>query len=347
MSILPQLIGVAYPDQSFSIGVVPRKKIRVKDEQYERAMTDYKIGKHGALNSCYEDTIEDLEDNNLSSSTSLLDNSAKSSRAQRGSYGKHGITRFGKKFLRNSCILLQERYGRSRLGLVTATIPAVDPETCRAVIRNWSDITRRFYQKLRRICQERGARFIYAGCTEIQEQRFEDTGLAVPHLHAVYVSKRARSDDYLFSTRDAYEAWNDSVNEVLLLRGYRAIMGVGTHKGSVKLEAIYDTAAHYIGKYMSKGAKVCQAMKDKGYEDFPKQWWTACMHTKKLFKSALVRLSDQECKQLFYGWVSLLEQDVLTYVYPIYLDIEGRQINVGLYGVMNPEFYNVIKNKPR
>jgi hypothetical protein len=134
----------------------------------------------------------------------LLVKSPKSSQEKRGRYGKHGITGFGKRFVKNACILLQQRYGKRRLGFATATLPDMGVSSLKVIISNLSDVVRRFYQKLRRICEKRGCQFIYVGVVEIQEKRFQTSGLPVPHLHFVYVSKASSSSGYTFTTKDAY-----------------------------------------------------------------------------------------------------------------------------------------------
>lgn len=272
----------------------------------------------------------------------LLVKSLKSSQKKRNPYGKHGITNFGRRVCKNACILLEREYGLDRLGFGTCTIPSIDEEVCKAIIGNWSDISRRFYQKIRRICEKRKTAFIYVGCTEIQEKRFSHTGLPVPHLHFVYVSKASARSGYSFSTVEAYSAWNDAVNEVLVLRGGKPIMGTGGHKGSVKLEPIHTSASAYIGKYISKGATVVDAMQEKGYSEFPKQWWTACKRCKKMFKESVVRMDANTCTWLFYDYEFLYYGGYLDYIRPVYIEYGGASYRCGLTGTLSKEFYNLI-----
>lgn len=386
MSSITLLSGSLYPDKSFSIGLVPRKKKRAEDSVYDRlwfnqegvnyaALADWLEGKTNVLGkyvslsenparrievlkhdvgtegviaileavercsgrdfSRFYDCTEDME-------RPLLVKSPKSSQKKRGSYGKHGITRFGRKVCKNACILLQQRYGIKRLGFGTCTLPKMDKSVCETIIANWGDISRRFYQRLRRICKGRGFEFIYVGCTEIQEKRFKNSGVPVPHLHFVYVSKISASSGYLVSTQEAYSAWNDSVNEVLVLRGKEPIMGTGDHIGSVKLEFIRKSAAAYLGKYISKGVKVVEEMKERGYEEFPKQWWSASQITKDMFKASVVRLPQDMCSEFFYNFDAWMQTELVSWGQRIYISIDGHEYCVGVVGTLSDEIYKQI-----
>lgn len=285
--------------------------------------------------SKFYDCTEDME-------SPLLVKSVKSSRKSRGSYGKHGITKFGKRVCKNVCILLQQRYGLRRLGFGTCTIPAIDREICQTIIAHWGDIVRRFYQKLRRLCHKRNTAFIYVGCTEIQEKRFDNTGLPVPHLHFVYVSKVHSSGGYTFSTKEAYNSWNDAVNEVLVLWKRKPIMGTGNHRGSVKLEPIHTSTSAYLGKYISKGVSVVKKMQEEGYDKFPKQWWTASQTCKEMFQKSLVVLTQQQCANFFYNFDAWMQTELVSWGSRVYVNLADREYCVGVVCQITQELYDLI-----
>lgn len=275
----------------------------------------------------------------------LLVKSLKSSRKPRGTYGSHGITKFGRRVCENACILLQQKWGKNRLGFLTATIPAVGRGVCEQLIAHWGDISRRFYQKIKRIHEKKHSTFVYVGCTEIQEKRFRDTSLAVPHLHAVYVSRKHPCSRYTVSTEQFYKAWNDAVNEVLVLRGHSPIMGTGGHRGSVKVEPIRKSASAYIGKYISKGCGVAEAMKAAGYTKFPRQWWTASMQCKKMFKEALIRLPQGIASQLFYDSEQLVDNESIAWMQRVFIDVGGYEYCVGITGKLSLDAYKFLKEE--
>lgn len=331
--------GKIYPDRSFSIGFCPRIKKKLADKKYDRDYIKQEEPNYGNL-ADWLTGINTIEGKFQSISESpLLVKSPKSSRKKRGVYGRHGITNFGRRFCKNACILLEQRYGIRRLGFATATLPAMDKDTCRFINGHISDITRRFYQKIRRIFEKRGQRFIYVGCVEIQEERFKNSSLPVPHIHFVYLAKRSSRSGYTVNVKECYQAWNASVNEVLKLFGRDEIMGHGGHKGSVKLEPISSSAAAYLGKYISKGSKVVEAMKEKGFEEFPKQWWTACMHCKEMFKTYTISMDANFALSLFYQLEHYLHEETVEWARFVDICIGGEYRTMGLVGTLSKDAY--------
>lgn len=384
---IPSFSGKCYPDKSFTLGAVPKKKIRREDSEYERLyrqqepvnwsnITDWLIGSlniggkfcslsEGKKDLGYEivdlpersraieiaHALDGVKDGDYSSYYDELEDMAKplfivspkSSRKPRGAYGKNGITNFGRRFLKNACICLEDRYGKKRLGFGTATLPAMDRDTCDAINGSISDITRRFYQKIRRIYKKRGQQFIYVGCVEIQEERFRSSGIAAAHLHFVYVAKSHLHTRYTCNTKEFYTAWNQSVNEVLRKLGRKPIMGVGGHKGSVKLESIRTSAAAYIGKYVSKGVKSVEAMQKAGYAHMPKQWWTACMQCKRMYANAVIHLSHDACDLIWNNTKELVESELVENIHYVYVDIGGYECCMGLSGTVSDIMYSKLK----
>lgn len=332
--------GTVYPDKTFTVGRIPAPKKRVDDKRYDRAYSQQtEWDANSKIDWLTGATNVGGKFCSLSESP-LLVKCPKSSQSKRGKYGKHGITNAGKRFLKNACILLQQRYGKERLGFATCTLPNMDRNYCEAINGHIGEITRRFYQKLGRICKKRNCEFIYVGCIEIQEKRFKNHNIPAPHLHFVYVARNSVRSRYFFTTKDAYTAWNESVNQVLCKLGMSPIMGYNGHTGSTKLELIRSSAAAYIGKYISKGAKVVESMKEKGFEEFPKQWWTACMYAKKLFKSSIVALDTHTCSAIFYGLEHFLHTGDVIWGRFVEVEYGSELHKVGCHGTFSDWCYN-------
>ena len=335
--------GKVYPDRNFSIGLVPQRKKSSTESRYEHDLRQQGDVDAFALADWLTGATSIGGPTCGVGDSPLLVKSPKSSQKKSVVYGSHGITRFGRRVVKNTCILLQEKFGKSRLGFATATLPDMDYETLRIINGNISDITRRFYQKLKRHCQAIGEEFLYVGCIEIQEKRFAKTSMPVPHLHFVYKSKTSVKSPYLFSTRVAYTHWNNAVNEVLALHGCNPIMGTNGHIGSVKLEPIRKSASAYIGKYLSKGCTVVKAMQDAGFKEFPKQWWTASMQCKKMFKASVIRMDARTCSSLFYDLETWLHEGYIAWCKYVEILIDGRYVTIGLVGRFTKEAYEFFK----
>lgn len=334
--------GKLYPDRSFSIGFVPKIAKKKAEKEYDRAYSlQEPTNELDVVN--WLTGVDTIEGKFQSISESpLLVKGLKSSQKKRGSYGESGITKYGRRFCKNACILLEQRYGVRRLGFATATFPRMGGDTCEFVNGNISDIIRRFYQKIKRFFEKRGREFIYVGVVEIQEKRFGTSGLPVPHIHFVYVAKTGIRGRYIIDTKECYPMWNDAVNEVFELNGREKIMGKSGHKGSVKLEPVRTSAAAYLGKYISKGCKVVEAMKEKGFNRFPKQWWTACMRCKKLFKESVVCMDANLCKSFFYGLEHYLHEGIITWARFVEVEIAGEYRTMGLVGTISQDAYSAI-----
>lgn len=340
MSITKKLLkGKIYPDYSFSLGIASKNNKKAAEKKYDREYLSQEEPNYGLVADWLtgRNTVEG-EFRSISEAP-LLVRGSESSQKKRGVYGRHGITKFGRRFVKNACILLQRKYGRKRLGFATATLPSMDRDTCSRINGRISDITRRFYQKIKRKYQKRGSKFIYVGCIEVQEKRFGDTGIPALHLHFVFVAKDSLYSGYTLNTKDFYTAWNESVNQVLINSGGTPIMGYGGHKGSVKLEPIRSSAAAYLGKYLSKGCEVVKDMQERGFEEFPKQWWTACMQTKKMYKESIICMDANFASALFYHLEYFLEENQVTWAQFVDVEIAGEYRTMGLVGTFSKEAY--------
>jgi len=274
----------------------------------------------------------------------LFIESPKSSRKARKPYGENGITNYGKKVVRNSAILLEKKYGKHRLGFVTCTLPGVDEVLCKLAISKWSEICRRFYQKVKRQLEKISQPFIYTGVTEIQENRFKKYGVPAPHLHFVYVCRSSARDVYWLYICQLHRAWNEALGECLSGVGAAKPWEFGTVLGSVHAKRVQKSASAYLGKYISKGCTVVEAMKEAGYSEFPKQWWTASMQMKKMFKESIVYLSLHTCNAIFYHAAELVKAGVLLNYSYVGVDICGQTRTLGIAGIMTNDTYIACKS---
>lgn len=336
------LTAKVYPDCSLTLGIVPRKKARCQDEQYERLQRAQPETDYGALADWYEgtNTIEGKTCNLRE--RALFIKGPKSSREKRGSYGKHGITRFGKRVVKNGALLLERKYGKKRLGFVTCTLPRFSEKIQRAINGRWSEIIRRFYQKLTRQLQKIGKPCIYVSVTEIQEKRFKKYGVPCPHLHFIYLCRDSPNSRYWLYICQIHRAWNESILEVIALCGLTDSRETEESYGSVHAACIRKSASAYIGKYMSKGCKVIASMQEKGWEEFPKQWWTASALVKKMFKDSIIILDQATASAIFYGLEHYLHEGMIEWARYIEILIKGEYRTVGLIATISKRMYNLL-----
>lgn len=90
---------------------------------------------------------------------------------------------------------------------------------------------------------------------------------------------------------------------------------------------------------MTKGGKVLESMKEAGWTEFPKQWWTACMQCKKWFKESIIKLEPHACKRLFYQLADFMHEGMIAYA--SYVDVLIREEDrcVALVGALTNKGY--------
>jgi hypothetical protein len=381
--------GKAYPDKSFTLGAVPRKRKGAKEAEYDRDLQCQEPinqldtiewltgqasigGKFCSLQenpSLQKDIFQKSEGHNkiadilqgvtkenlylyakhynedVDLAAPLFIRSPKSSQKKRGAYGSHGITGFGRRVVKNACILLEQKYGRERLGFVTCTLPAFSEEVHREINRHWGEITRRFYQKLKRKAESRDRQFIYVGVTEIQEKRFEKHGVPCPHLHFVYLCRDTPRGKYLLKTYDYWFAWNHTIYQVLKLHAPHLPLAGKLITGSCHGKYVQKSASGYLGKYISKGSNVLDSMREKGWLEFPKQWWSACMRCKKMFKDSIAYMQSEVCQDIFFQLEKYLYRADIVQVSFIYIEYGDKEYCAGLSGTFSDSMYEKIVSK--
>lgn len=184
-------------------------------------------------------------------------------RAKRGS---NGITREAARNVRNAAFLLQEKYGRKRLTFATLTLPAISQEESRSLSLGWHMIVKGVVKEIRRDLERHHLPPVVVGVTEIQPERTDRDQVLGLHLHLVWVG-RANYGSWAITTKRIDELWQRQLEKAL----QRSV----TVKSACNLQMVRRSASGYLGKYMSKGAKTVNAVKETmpGIP-LPSAWYT-------------------------------------------------------------------------
>jgi len=182
--------------------------------------------------------------------------------------GLGGITMYGQRMVKNAAYLLQQKYGARQLTFLTLTLPGTPDETFE-VSKEWSRITRNFYQKLKRRLVGEGLSPAVVGVTEIQPKRFLRTGGMPLHLHIVFQGAN-RDNEWVFRPDDFKNMWRETVMAVF--------PGMEKHSfaSATNTQRVRDSAAGYLGKYMSKGEKDISMVIEKSpgvVDALPSAWY--------------------------------------------------------------------------
>lgn len=196
-------------------------------------------------------------------------------------YGRKGITGYGKKMVRCAASQLQEECPHRTLTFLTLTVPPMPVLALKAVAKNWGQIVNRLYQWIHRKLELKGLRKSICGCTEVQPKRLESEPLGSLHLHLVFQGKKYRYQKGWAVTCEAVKTW--WLSQLERITGYKCINANPEH-----LCCVTKNAAGYLGKYMSKGSlgasKVAEA---GGWECVPRQWWNLSADLRESVKSAV------------------------------------------------------------
>lgn len=242
--------------------------------------------------------------------------------------GSKGITGSQRKMVRNTCLLLEKQYGKNCLSFGTSTLPVFcDRNELDLICRNWAKIRREFIQALGRLLEARGYPVEMVWVTEIQEDRYRETGDVCPHLHWVMVGKKHRyQKGYAIHSSEVRSIWERILSNNL---GRPVTCQAGT-----RVERPKKSLCAELGKYMSKGGKVIQEIIEdgKGYM-LPSSYAGASDKLKDLYKAQTVRIKDRKA-QRFVDNLEFMKQAGWLFYKPIiiYAPNLGRDITVGFVG---------------
>jgi len=226
--------------------------------------------------------------------------------------GKNGITKYGRNMVESAATILEESIGKQNLSFITCTLPSLEPAELIELTNLWSELSRQFLQRLRRLMESKGLNpdnYVY--CTEIQEKRYLNRGEIAPHFHILIQGKFPNGHWLIHYDELAYE-WEQSLSHFL---GRPVDCSSAT-----RIERIRKSAANYLGKYMSKGGPIIDLIKENGYADIlPLSWWGASLCLKRQVKRRVKRIGSQ-----FYESLEKLAELNLLHYRKFLISINGE-----------------------
>ena len=211
--IITNILGKIYPDNWFSVGFTPKKKKRSEDSEYDKDY-EYQYDSYTTIETTYcscEIKEHKFFDGELRNPDRFI--SSPQSSQTRKRYGTKGISANGKRTVKAASALLQQMYGRRRLGFVTLTLPNYSKQQISYLSSNWGRIVRVYFQRLKRLVESRGLPFLYVCTTEIQEKRYKKTSVIAPHLHYCYVARGVKhASDFYVSASEIRELWGSVIS---------------------------------------------------------------------------------------------------------------------------------------
>lgn len=200
--------------------------------------------------------------------------------------GRKGMTRYGKRLIVNSCILLERKYGRKHLSFLTLTLP---PQCEEGNSKTYQESKRQMLQWLSRRLGSQGLPTQIIGCTELQGTRYANSGAFALHEHWVFVGRKP------------YSSWGLSPSEIqsqwlsILRNVYRVSIPLESSTAAASIEAVRTSAGAYLGKYMSKSEAVVEVAIENGDVDkLPSSWVSKTQSMLKMFQSSISILKGDD-----------------------------------------------------
>jgi hypothetical protein len=244
--------------------------------------------------------------------------------------GLKGITKKGARTVRNACYLIERDGGRARCVFATCTVPDLPIEQMTALHSNWNKAVEIYRLGIKRALQEQGLSGKSVTVSEIQEKRYEKTEIPVLHIHSVFIGK------------SAVGRWvvTPDVHDEIWKRALSAAIGENIIDCSVacNLQRVKKSAEQYLGKYMTKGARVVVSIINSGYGEWlPKHWWNCTR--------SLREQIDREtlCPNHLAGWLydsaTLDSCDIWLFVHDVEVALDdGNKIIIARIGRLKRSF---------
>lgn len=327
---MAQVVGKIYPNGEFGVARVkkfnPDPVVKTKLTRKQELVIEYlpQIGIDGIL------AVDGKAEG--SPPLGLVGLSNFTARAERGS---NGISRQSARMVRNAAYLVQERWGAKHLSFVTLTLPSVTPQESVQLSQVWHRIVDNLREAILDRLEKAGLPRVLVGVTEIQSSRLEKTSVLGLHLHLLFVG------------RHAYGSWQITTEEIDAL--WQKIVtnqcpGNWDFSKACQMKMVKNSAAGYLGKYMSKGAVATALVREQCIGAcVPKAWHTMTRTLLRWVKSRIVSESDiihslwEDC------WAET--PSLCSFRKLIVVDInEGERYVCGAFGRVKSEFLDWLKS---
>jgi hypothetical protein len=241
--------------------------------------------------------------------------------------GKRGITSYGKRMVRNAAHLLEQLGGKARCVFATVTVPALPVEKMRPIHQEWGEVCERYRLILKRTLQDQGLSGEVVTVSEIQEKRYEKTGLPVLHLHSVFIGVK-KCGRFAISTEQHDDMWYRALNVAVDVE--RAECSVGCN-----LQRVKKSTAAYLGKYLSKGGKAVERAIEDGFGSWlPDHWWNCSRSLRRKVKAQTRRID------FLAEWLNDVAElgggDIWEWHRPVILEMnDGYKVTIARYGKLS------------
>lgn len=251
----------------------------------------------------------------------------------RPKYGLKGLTGKGRKMIRSGAYLLEQKFGRDDVVMITLTVPTLRRPERIAVAKQWGALTNRLVQYLTRALLKAGRPPAIVGCVEVQTGRLQKYSEGYLHLHLVAPAHSNTGGVWAIDAK-ALRAWWKAAIE-------RVTKTTLTHLPRVETAIVEKSVEAYLAKYLSKGSDegMAEFVDDLGEECVPGQWWFCSAPMRDAIRKNT--LSGDNCGALLESLIEhLLEVgsgEGFEYVRHVDRLVDGKLKTCGWVGRLTPE----------
>lgn len=320
----PLMSGTLYPSGRFSFGFVPPKQKSLRDREHELSSQDWECLRSEHYNS-EQGTVHKYQwVNRKPPRPRFIDGHyLGKTRARRGT---KGLTRHGKKFVRESCFLLEKLKGIKNLGFYTFTLPSMSSEEALEVATKWAEIRKYLFRLIRKEYEKANEKFFCIGVVENQAERTSRYGYPSYHIHAIFPCYRVRSKEFVVRAERLRALWRRAISN------YVPSFSDRDYGASVDAQILRKSAAGYLSKYFSKGS----ALDAIPQHLLPSSWYFSSLETRRFYKLNLRHLYSQDCLFILQ---TLRDKELVSYWDYVFSPGKGEAQDVlrGYIGVLrNP-----------
>lgn len=320
------VVGYMSPSGKLSIGVLPPNKELKAEQEYEAERPKVVYFTKNRWDAI-EGVVSEPGQYELASSPVGLSSAQNHHKPIPRRNGLRGITGNGKSKVYEGAKLLQGRYS-GRLGFYTLTCPYVDPCRVYEFNRNIGEISRRWFQELRRMYDRKNSKFSYVSVLEIQSDRYEKSGLPVLHIHYVAPCFLPGSREWVLTATELRYLWMRLCAQV--------VGGEVDTSASLDAQIVKRSASGYLAKYMAKGyacvgwiAQICPSQ-------LPGQWWSMSANVRAAIKKLTIQI-PQALAEWYFADNNFAEDDDyhIANIHEIVLANADMSRRIGLSATMN------------
>ena len=198
--------------------------------------------------------------------------------------GIGGISTGGRKFLRDSLMLMEDK--RSSLAFWTVTLPDEDYSLFADLSASWPRFQRRISDLLGRYLREHLGEAVTVAAVEIGDKRTRRVGRPMPHIHVVCNGWAKRHPDGGWLLRP------DRMDDLVRKAAQYAGLPSRERPAVSSVDRIRCSVHNYVAKYLTKQAGVEEVDLSEGWDEcIPRQWWNASDEARALVNGCLFKLS--------------------------------------------------------